>query len=173
VPVITLFEAARQGPALEAAWRASRAPGLLLRARSDQAEFSHVEVVPDDRGPAEDLPGDRCHSARYERSVDDLADDRLGGCVLVNAFEVPEGDDAEFVALWTATRDTVRPLDGYIGSRLHRAVDAAAEFRFVNVAPWRDVDAFTAAVASLPFLRASREIYHRAHPSLFDVLVAG
>jgi heme-degrading monooxygenase HmoA len=172
VPVITLFEPPERGADFEAAWRAARSQGLLLRARSEQAEFPYAEVVPDALGPATGLPA-RGSGGRYEPCVDDLPEGATGDCVLVNAFEVAEEEANEFVRRWTAVRDTVQPLAGYVGSRLHRAVDPRAPFPFVNVAPWRDVDSFTAAVASTDFLHASREIYHQAHPSLYEVVARG
>ena len=66
--------------------------------------------------------------------------------------------------------ELVTGATGYIGSRLHQAIDPDADFRFVNVAPWRSVDEFTAAVADPAFAQAARAIYHRAHPSLFVAL---
>jgi heme-degrading monooxygenase HmoA len=172
VPVITLFEAPGRAADFEAAWRASREAGILLRARSEQAEFAYAELVPDELGPADGLPG-RAVGGRYEPCVDDLPQGATGGCVLVNAFEVGDDEVEEFIARWTAVRNTVVPLRGYVGSRLHRAVDPRARFSFINVAPWRDVDSFTAAVASTDFLHASREIYHQAHPSLYEVAARG
>ena len=164
---ITLFEAPVDAGAFLAAWRAERADlgGRLLASHSPHAEFRFAEIGPR-RLPPPELPA-AATSARYQALVDDLPDDARWDYVLVNPFEVPESDDDEFINAWTTVRNLVKGRPGYIGSRLHRAIDPDAPFRFVNVAPWQSVRDFTAAVADPAFARAARSIYHRAHPSLF------
>ena len=164
---ITLFEAPEDADAFVAAWREQRTGtgARLLASHSPFADFRFAEVGSRHlAAPA--LPA-VAHSARYQAVVDDLPDDAPWVYVLVNPFEVPEADDAEFVRTWTTVRNLVKGRTGYVGSRLHQAIDPGAGFRFVNVAPWRSVDDFTAAVADPAFARAARAIYHRAHPSLF------
>jgi heme-degrading monooxygenase HmoA len=169
---ISLFERVADEDAFLSAWRAAGAAlegrGLLLRSRSDQAEYRFAAVTADD-APAPDLPG-RAQTALYDPIVDDLPPDSQYECVWLNAYEVPPDEDDDFMAAWTSVRDTVKGQPGYIGSRLHRAREGDAAFRFINVAPWATVDAITAAVAQPAFAERATAIYHQAHPSLYDVV---
>jgi heme-degrading monooxygenase HmoA len=56
--------------------------------------------------------------------------------VLINAFEVPEGEDDAFLRGWDRTREFLSTQDGYLSTRLHRSLAPGADFRFVNVALW-------------------------------------
>ena len=64
---------------------------------------------------------------------------------LINLFEVPAGDDAEFQELWQQMNDHMRAQPGYLEHTLHQAVAADARYRFVNVARWQSEDDFRAA----------------------------
>lgn len=170
MPRISVFERVGDEDAFVAAWRARRAGpgGRLLRSHSELAEFRFAEVLDDD-APPPDLPA-TARSAVYEPVVDDLPDGASFEVVWINPYEVAPEEDEAFMAAWTTVRDTVKGRHGYIGSRLHRALDPAATFRFVNIAPWSDLDSFTAAVASPAFAETATAIYHQAHPSLFVVV---
>jgi heme-degrading monooxygenase HmoA len=170
VPRISFFEATGDEDGFLQAWRAARAPlrATLLRSMSEHPEFRFAELAGDD-APRPELPG-RVTSAGYVAAIDDLPDGRAFECVWVNAYEVPPEEEEAFMTAWTGVRDTVKGKPGYIGSRLHRAEDPDAAFRFVNVAPWETVDAFTAAVATPAFAGGATAIYHQAHPALFEVV---
>ena len=56
--------------------------------------------------------------------------------VLVNAFEVPAGQEERFLADWQHAADWMRQQPGFLSSRLPREPDPDAEFRSVNVAEW-------------------------------------
>jgi len=88
--------------------------------------------------------------------------------ILINAFEVPPGEDEAFLAGWERQRDLLRDQDGYISTRLHRSLSPDADFRFVNVAQWSSAEAFRAAVGR-PEFRAGGFPY-TAHPALFEVV---
>jgi heme oxygenase (mycobilin-producing) len=91
--------------------------------------------------------------------------------VLINAFEVPEGSDKEFVAAWQAAREFLETRAGYLGTTLHQAVTPEAEFRFVNVARWRTAEDFQAAVTSDAFRAAAAGLAQfRSHPGLYRVV---
>jgi heme-degrading monooxygenase HmoA len=57
--------------------------------------------------------------------------------VLINAFEVAEASDDEFVAAWGSARAFLETQPGYVGTTLHQTVSPDSEFRFVNVASGR------------------------------------
>jgi len=77
-----------------------------------------------------------------------------GGVTLINRFRVaPERDD-EFLALWTRTSQYFRGQPGFVSLRLHRAVSADADYRWVNVANWDSEEHFRAAHGSDEFRAA-------------------
>ncbi|HEX3706428.1 MAG TPA: antibiotic biosynthesis monooxygenase family protein [Mycobacteriales bacterium] len=63
----------------------------------------------------------------------------------VNCFEVPAGQEDEFLARWTEVNDYMRAKPGYVGHRLHRSLSPEARFRFVNLAQWDTVEDCQAA----------------------------
>lgn len=91
--------------------------------------------------------------------------------VLINAFEVPDGADDEFIRGWEASRDYLQTQPGYVDTALHRAVSPAADFRFVNVAHWESPQHFQAAIQSPGFREASQGLgAYRPHPALYEVI---
>jgi heme-degrading monooxygenase HmoA len=88
--------------------------------------------------------------------------------VLINAFEVPAGADDAFIAGWERSRDFLSAQDGYVDAALHRSLTPEADYRFVNVAPFRSVDEWEAAISSPEF--PDREMPFEAHPSLYEVV---
>ena len=88
--------------------------------------------------------------------------------VLINAFEVPAGQDAAFLEGWERARDYLSTQQGYLATRLHRSLTPNAEFRFVNVALWESQQAFRAATAQPEFEGAS--IPFPFHASLYEVI---
>lgn len=75
--------------------------------------------------------------------------------VLINAFEVPVGDDEAFLSGWQRARDFLSTQPGYLGVALHRSLAGDAEFRFVNVAHWASREDFLAAVGQPEFRDAT------------------
>lgn len=74
--------------------------------------------------------------------------------VLINAFEVPEGDDEAFLDGWERQRTFLRRQEGYLSTRLHRSLSPDADFRFVNVALWESEQALRGATAEPEFRAA-------------------
>ena len=56
--------------------------------------------------------------------------------VLINAFEVPDGQDEAFLSAWERTRAFLSTQEEYLSTRLHPSLSPSAAFRFVNVARW-------------------------------------
>jgi heme-degrading monooxygenase HmoA len=91
--------------------------------------------------------------------------------VLINAFEVPEGREEEFIRGWEATRDYLQTQPGYVDTALHQAVSPNPDFRFVNVGRWESPQAFQQAIQSPGFREASRALVDfRPHPALYQVV---
>ena len=90
--------------------------------------------------------------------------------MLINPFEVPEEtNDEDFLRGWQRAADYMSEQPGFMGSRLHRALEPGARFRFINVAEWASPQDFEAAVTSDQF----REIAQGAglgSPALYEVV---
>jgi heme-degrading monooxygenase HmoA len=91
--------------------------------------------------------------------------------VLVNAFEVPAGQEEQFLADWQHAADWMRQQPGFVSSRLHQSLDPAAEFRYVNIAEWESADHFRKAAASSEFQQRISGMTVRAHPALYRVVI--
>ena len=90
--------------------------------------------------------------------------------MLINVFEVPAGRDEEFLQGWEAARDFMRRQPGYVSTRLHRSLDPAARFRFVNVAEWATPADFLAAVNHPQFVELRNATPFPHHPALYEVI---
>jgi heme-degrading monooxygenase HmoA len=155
--VIDLFEVPPDADdAFLADWESERVEGsVLYRALRDDADFRFAAIAPEG-GP-------------YETVHEDGAPDGADGVTLINAFEVPDGEDATFVAGWERVTATLADQRGYLGTRLHRAA-GAADFRFVHLARWSSPLMFARATGRPAFLEASGEVPYRRHPALYSVL---
>src|SRR3954452_7182243 len=71
----------------------------------------------------------------YEVVHEDGTPERRGGVVQIEFFVVPAGQEERFLASCWEGRDELTGRQGYLGTRLFRAV-GDAEFRFVELARW-------------------------------------
>jgi len=93
-----------------------------------------------------------------------------GPLVLINAFEVAEGREDEFIRGWE-TRDYLQAQPGYVDTALHQAVSPNADFRFVNVGRWETPQAFQEAIQSPGFREVSEALADfRPHPALYRIV---
>ena len=88
--------------------------------------------------------------------------------VLINAFEVPTGDDDAFLESWERSRAFLSGQEGYLSTRLHRSLSPDAEFHFVNVALWRSQQDFQAATSQPAFREAP--VPFTFHASLYEIV---
>ena len=86
--------------------------------------------------------------------------------VLINAFEVPGGQEDAFLSGWADVAEHLKRQEGFVSADLHRSLDPSADFRFINVAIWRSPEEFRRAIASLGPDRTP----FRAHPALYEVV---
>ena len=63
----------------------------------------------------------------------------------VNSFTVPAGSEDHFLQLWESVNVYMAAKPGYVDHTLHRSVDPAAPFRFLNIAHWDSSEAWRAA----------------------------
>src|SRR2546426_11852444 len=86
--------------------------------------------------------------------------------VLINAFEVPSGEDESFLVGWERAHDFLLSQHGFRTSQLHKSTETSADFRYVNVAVWDSEDAFLAATSRTEFRHITMEysvhspVYH-------------
>ena len=89
-----------------------------------------------------------------EDRVAPASDHVLAGPVtLMNSFAVSPGRDEAFRELWAKTARYFTAQPGFISLRLHRAVSADAQYRWVNVANWESEAHFRAAPGTEEFRR--------------------
>ncbi len=93
----------------------------------------------------------------------------MPNAVLINAFEVPEERDAEFLAHWEAARRFMERQPGYVSTALHRSLDPAARFRYVNVAEWQSPQDFRAALGHPEFAALRERAPVASYPSVYTV----
>lgn len=56
----------------------------------------------------------------------------------INLYSVPKGKEEEFLRWWQDMRDTLMLGSGIVTGRLHRTIEADAQFNFINVAEWEN-----------------------------------
>jgi len=98
----------------------------------------------------------------------------MANVVLINPFEVPEGQEEEFLAGWRAAAEHLRQQEGFISTRLHKSLDPATKFQFINVAEWASPQHFEAAMRSRAASQQRAELPKLdfvAYPALYEVLV--
>src|SRR5881628_131525 len=95
--------------AFVAGWR--RARDFLASREGFSATTLHRALRPD---------------AEFRFVHDDGTPDGTEGVILINAFEVPDGEDEPFLAGWERAREALASERGYLGTRLHRSAGPAA-----------------------------------------------
>ena len=95
----------------------------------------------------------------------------MTSATLINVFQVPPGQDEEFLGLWEQANRMLQAASGYASTRLHRAVQPNATYRFVNVAEIASVEDWKAVVTSPDFVRLSTEMAKfTPAPALFSIV---
>jgi heme oxygenase (mycobilin-producing) len=110
--------------------------------------------------------GEQRQEAAHPRS------NAISTVVLINAFEVPAGEDETFLQGWEAARDFMQRQHGYVSTRLHQSLDPTARFRFINVAEWATPADFQAALNHPEFVAMRQAIPFAHYPSLYQVVRA-
>jgi quinol monooxygenase YgiN len=90
--------------------------------------------------------------------------------ILINAFEVPPGQEEQFRQAWHEAAEYMRHAPGARSTRLHESLDPGAKFRFVNVAEWESAEHFQAAIRTEAFQQISQKMPFTAHPALYRVI---
>ncbi|MEM7425601.1 MAG: antibiotic biosynthesis monooxygenase family protein [Pseudomonadota bacterium] len=91
--------------------------------------------------------------------------------ILINAFEVPAGKEAEAVQFWERAAEFMKKQPGYVSTALHQAILPDARFRLINVAKWESVDAFKKASHALRTKSGVKLVKGMVpNPSLYSII---
>lgn len=92
-----------------------------------------------------------------------------GGVVLIEPFEVHDGQDERFLAGWDRARAVLARQRGHIGARLYRNIGPGA-FRFVESARWSSPLMYARALQRPDFREAAQAMPFPSHPALYQVV---
>src|SRR5215468_11216956 len=90
--------------------------------------------------------------------------------VLINPFEVPQGQEEEVLTGWHEAARQLEQAPGFLSTRLHESLDPQARFRFINVAEWESPQHFQAAMSSEAFQQMRLHMPWTAYPALYRVV---
>lgn len=92
--------------------------------------------------------------------------------ILINPFEVPEGEEEEALAFWEKVAEYMKNQPGFISTRLHKAVVPWARFHLINIAEWESVAHFEAVADSEEFKQLVGPYMDRFphFPGLYEVV---
>jgi heme-degrading monooxygenase HmoA len=91
--------------------------------------------------------------------------------ILINPFEVPRGQEEEFLRHWQAAAAQMQKAAGFISTRLHQSLDPQAKYRFINVAEWESPQHFQAAMGTEAFQEIARKMPFASYGALYQVIV--
>jgi heme-degrading monooxygenase HmoA len=91
---------------------------------------------------------------------------------LINCFVVTPEQDEEFLELWHRADELIRTGGGYMRTRLHKALQPDAQFRYINVAEIGAVDTWRSVVFGDEFRAVSAQMAKfQPSPALYDVAI--
>jgi hypothetical protein len=174
---IRAFELSVDGDAeFVAGWDAAR-PSLedalgsltLFRAlrRDVRLRFVELAVLENREAWEPNLSPFPSHPGLYEAVYEEGEPDGTEGVTLLNAFEAIAGDDDRFRAGWEDVRGVLAARQGYLGTRLYRAV-TDADFRFVNQARWSSPLMYFRALNGPELQAAATALPFPSHPALYQ-----
>lgn len=96
----------------------------------------------------------------------------MSSVILINSFEIPEGQEDEVISYWEEAAQLMRSAPGYISTALHKAVDENARFQLVNRAEWESAEAFYAAVQTPEFIAFAERNKGKYHyfPGVYTII---
>jgi hypothetical protein len=151
---------------------AARASALHRALRADVAlRFVHTALVDspaawrDAVQPGAGTPFP-AHGGLYDVEAEDGEPDGAGGVLLIAPSEVPGGEEERFAAAWSAVRDLLAPRQGYLGSRLHRAIEPG-RYPYVPVVRWSSPLMHARALQQPEIEQAIAALPSAANPALY------
>lgn len=95
--------------------------------------------------------------------------------IVINGFTVPAAESERFLERWSEAARVMAQQPGLVRARMHRALIAEAQPRFVNVAEWESRDALNRALAVPEFGGSTQRLlddpglHVTPHPLLYEV----
>lgn len=68
--------------------------------------------------------------------------------MVINPIEVPKGKEKQALEIWDTYANYFRVQPGYLGTKLHKALDSKAKFHYINIAEWKSAEDFLTALNS-------------------------
>ena len=97
----------------------------------------------------------------------------MSTATLINCFEVTPEQDQRFLQLWRQADELLRRRGGYRTTRLHKALEPQARFRYVNVAELDSVETWQSVVGSPEFAPIAAQMADFSpSPGLYTVEVS-
>jgi quinol monooxygenase YgiN len=92
--------------------------------------------------------------------------------ILINPFEVHEGQERQALALWDMAAEFFRKQPGFVSTRLHQAIVPWARFYLINVAEWESAQLYEAALNSEEYSKLAERFKDvaRYYPGLYEVV---
>ncbi len=144
---------------------------LCVLVQSDNTHLSRKERdEPDTCNFRDLLPYMHYHDISYCSREHKERTQAMQTVILINSFEVPEGQEEQFLQAWHEAAEHLRHAPGFLSTRLHESLDPQAKFRFVNVAQWESSQHFQAALRTEAFQQIARKMPFPAYPALYRVI---
>jgi hypothetical protein len=146
----------------------------LFRALRADVAFRFVAVARVESGddgfaPAGGEPAVTAHAGRYEVVREEGTVDIAGGVVRIEPFEAGADAAERFLGGWDHGRGLLAGQQGYIGTRLLRALGPAG-FRFVELARWSSPLMVARALRRPELREALEEMPFASHPALYQAV---
>lgn len=88
---------------------------------------------------------------------------------VINVFSVAPEHAEDFLQMWTRSLAVLRAAPGFLDAHLHRSLDPAARFGFVNVAHWDTETHWHAAVSQPDFVALTHTVHYTQHPASYRI----
>lgn len=121
-----------------------------------------------------DWQGEQTKMTRLNSGPDALVTEPV---TLINPFTMPPGETEQFLDHWRNSAGIMAAQPGFVRAHLYRALDDAAELRFVNVAHWGSGRAFDQARANPEFRTEGQrvldapQLHITGRPGVYQIVV--
>jgi len=80
--------------------------------------------------------------------------------ILIHPFQVSKEQEQNFIQSWKEVDEYMQRQDGFIETKLHRALDITPlkPFSFVNIAKWENTELFRKAISSDHFKALAKNV---------------
>ena len=94
--------------------------------------------------------------------------------ILINPFTVPAGKLEETIQFWEKARDFLAKEPGYVSTKLHQSLNPEATYQLINIAEWKNAEAFRNATQKMRMYFKAQKIPMvaglRYDPALYRII---